>query len=579
MKTKRWILIPALILFGTIALNRTLPFSSQAYIQAQSVLWWNTNWEYRWPINITNPSTNSLYNYQINVLLNFTNFDFTKANVYGSDLRFIYYNSTDGTQNELNHWIESWNYTSWKASILIKVPYIPANNTITIYMYYGNPDAESVRNFDAVFQKLIADEYTVALWHFDEGGGNETHDASKYGNHGVLHNSTWDRDATFTFGSSLKFDGSNSYVEVPHSSSLNLVEAFTIEAWVKPHHLKSPGPFPAGAYDLANPIIVKSHNYMFGIWNNSIRFLFKSAENGTRIYHTSYNFSIDKWYHIAAVYTITDWTVRFYVDGFFVGSSTDPTPPQTPQPSTNPINIAQGSQMCIDEVRILSRALTAPEVKADYEHQKYVYPEPIVTVKPLKLFELTILEPIFTKIGGTVTFIINVTSGYHRVANLSIEVLNNSQIISILNATQISETIWRTTEWDTTKHSEATYQLQAEVLDISGNTLTINLTQIQVEQSITFKILTSLFLMIIPISSIIIIAISLILALKGFKAKWYHFVLFPALFITLMATYDTLKPVWENIFSTNPWASTIFTFSIVMAMFILWTTTLKEEKE
>jgi hypothetical protein len=575
MKTSHSILILLLTLFSAIALGTEVLSSPQAYLSTENVPWWNENWKYRWPINVTNTSTSSSYDYQVNVLLNFTNFDFTKAKADGSDLRFIYYNSPDETQNELNYWIETWNYTAWKASIWTKVPRKPTNDTITIYIYYGNPDAEGISNFDAVFQKLTADENTVALWHFDEGEGNKTLDASKYSNHGFIYNTTWDRDASFTSGSSLEFKGNNSYVEVLHSPSVDLVDAFTIEVWVKPHFLKS----PQHAYDLANPIIVKVENYMFGIWNNSVRLLFKSVENGTRIYHADYNFSIDKWYHIAAVYTITDWTVRFYVDGFFVGSSTDPTPPQTPEPSTNPINIAQGSQMYVDEVRILSKALTAPEVKADYEHRKYVFPEPIISVKPLHPIELTVLEPKSTKIGGTVTFTIIVTSGYDRVIALSAKVRNNSQIISILNATKISETTWQTTEWDTTKHPEAIYQLQAEVLHISGNTLTINLTQIQVEQSTTFKILSSLTAMAIPILSIIIIAIPLALLLKGFKPKWFHFLFFPALFVTLMATYDLLKPTWENIFSQNPWASTTLTLSIVMAMFILWTTTLKEEKE
>ena len=64
---------------------------------------------------------------------------------------------------------------------------------------------------------------------------------------------------------------------------------------------------------------------------------------------------------------------------------------------------------------------------------------------------------------------------------------------------------------------------------------------------------------------------------RGFKPRWYHFLSFPMLFILLMATYDMLKPWWENVMFTDPWASTVFTFSIVLAMFLLWTSTLKEE--
>jgi hypothetical protein len=589
MKTKRCIFILASALFSIIALSRNSPCNSQAYLSDQNVPWWNENWNHRWLINITNPSANRIYGYQLNIQLNFTNLNFAQAKADGSDLRFIYYNSTDASQNELNYWIKSWNSTAWKASIWIMVPYIPANETITIYMYYGNSNAESHSNFDTVFQKLTADEYTVALWRFDEGGGNKTYDASKYGNHGFLYNTTWNRDATFSTGSSLELNGNNSYVEVPYSASLKLVEAFTIEAWVKPNDtyngqfvlVKKSSPYWGFNYALGIGGKPGGANALDKVW-----FSYYSVEDGQRYIISNITLESEKWYHITGVKEgYQNW---LYVNSIPVAHSIDAN--QTPIAGDQPLYIgaflAPGYGIAtgffngtIDEARILNRALTAPEVKADYEHRKYVFPEPLVTVKPLHLIELTVIEPKTMKIGGTATFSINVTSGYDRAVNLSLKVLNNSQIIFTLNATKISETIWRTTEWDTTKLPEATYQLQAEVLDISGNTLTINLTQIQVEQSTTYKILTSLSLMIIPISSIIIITIPLLLVLKGFKPKWYHFLFFPALFIILMATYDALNSTWENIFSTNPWASTALTLSIVTAMFILWTTTLKEEKD
>jgi hypothetical protein len=585
MKTSHLILILVLILFSAIALSTEVLSNQQLYLSAENVPWWNENWRYRWSINVTNPFTSSLYDFQVNVSLNFTNFDFTQAKADGSDLRFIYYNSTDGTQNELNYWIESWNSTAWKASIRIKVPYIPANNTIGIYVYYGNPDAESVSNFDAAFQKLMADEHTVALWHFDEGQGSKTQDASKYSNLGFLYNTTWNRDATFSYGSALAFNGNNSYMEVSYSPSLDLVEAFAVEAWVKPNDTYN-GQF----------ILVKKadsfwgFNYALGIGGqpggatafNKAWFSYYSIEDGQRYIISNVTLESEKWCHIIGVKE--GYHNRLYVNSSLVAYSVDES--QTPRVGKEPLyigaflapgygKVSSFFNGTIDEVRILNRVLTTPEVKADYEHRKYVFPEPTVTVKPL--IALTVLEPKSTKIGGTVTFTINVTSGYERVANLSVNVLNNSQIITALHTNKIAETLWRTTEWDTTRYPDGTYQLRAEALDISGNTLSINLNQIEIEQTTTYKIITYLSIMIIPITSILIMTTPLILVLKGFKPKWHHFLFFPALFIALMATYDIFKPTWENMFSTSPWASTIFTFSIIIAMFILWTTTLKEK--
>lgn len=587
MKASLSILILVLILFSAIALSTEVLSSPQVYLSAKNVPWWNGNWNYRWPIIVTNPSTNSLYDYQVNVLLNFTNFDFTQAKADGSDLRFIYYNSTDGTQNELNYWVESWNSTAWQASTWIKVPYIPAKDTITIYIYYGNPNAESISNFDAVFQKLTADESTVALWHFDEGKGNMTYDATKYANNGFLYNTTWGKDATFTSGSSLKFNGNNSYVEVPYSQSLDLVENLTVEAWIKPNDTYN-----------SQFILVKkadpsfSFNYALGIGGqpgganafNKAWFSYYSIEGGQRYIISNVTLEPGNWYQIVGVKE--GWSNWLYINGSLAAYSVDEN--QTLKIGNQPLYIGAflspsngitGSFFngTIDEVRILNRTLTAPEVEADYEHRQYTSPQPTVTVNPL--IELTVLEPKSTKIGGTVTFIVNVTSGYEVVTSLSVEVLNNSQIFSILNATKISKTVWQTTEWDTTKYAEGTYLLQADVLHVSGNTLTIDLTQIQIEQSVTYKIITFLSMMLIPITSMMILIIPLILVFKGFKPKWYHFLFFPALFIILMATYDVFGPAWENILSANTWASTIFTFSIVMAMLILWATTLNKETD
>ena len=56
-------------------------------------------------------------------------------------------------------------------------------------------------------------------------------DISKYGNNGTIHGATWTTDGKF--GSALYFDGSNEYVEVPDSDSLDITDKVTIEAWAK----------------------------------------------------------------------------------------------------------------------------------------------------------------------------------------------------------------------------------------------------------------------------------------------------------------------------------------------------------
>jgi len=106
--------------------------------------WWDADWKYRRAITIQ--SDNALTDYQILVQLNSTNFDFSKANPDGSDIRFV---DEDDT-TKLSYWIEEWNASSQTAKIWVKVPSIPAGEK-TIYLYYNNSNAVSESDGDAVF--------------------------------------------------------------------------------------------------------------------------------------------------------------------------------------------------------------------------------------------------------------------------------------------------------------------------------------------------------------------------------------------------------------------------------------------
>jgi len=121
-------------------------------------------WSYKRLITL-DPATPEA-DYQVKVELNTSNFDYSKAKADGGDLRFY---QVDGT--ELNYWIEEWN-TSATSTIWVKVV---ANNTDTIYMYYGNPSASSASDGDVTFEFFDDFEGTsldTSKWsEYDSGGG------------------------------------------------------------------------------------------------------------------------------------------------------------------------------------------------------------------------------------------------------------------------------------------------------------------------------------------------------------------------------------------------------------------------
>lgn len=102
-------------------------------------LWTDPSWTRMIPISIT--ATQALSNYAIHLTITY---DSDMRADYG-DLRFKHENSGDVM---LNYWIE--NATASAASFWVKIPYLQAGTSM-MYLFYGNPAAESQSDFYSVF--------------------------------------------------------------------------------------------------------------------------------------------------------------------------------------------------------------------------------------------------------------------------------------------------------------------------------------------------------------------------------------------------------------------------------------------
>jgi len=79
-------------------------------------------------------------------------------------------------------------------------------------------------------QNYAADGNTRALYHLDESSGTNVNDSSGNTNDGIASNATF---GTGSLNNSLSFNGTNSRVSVPDSTSLSLSQANTLEGWTK----------------------------------------------------------------------------------------------------------------------------------------------------------------------------------------------------------------------------------------------------------------------------------------------------------------------------------------------------------
>ncbi|WP_440946081.1 DUF2341 domain-containing protein [Methanosarcina sp. T3] len=119
-------------------------------------------------IIITENTGKNLTGYQVPINLNSTNFNFSQANKDGSDLRFL-----SGGRN-LSYWIETWDPDAEKALIWVRVPFLPANKSITLLMKCGNSEATAVSNGEETFDFFDGfeeDKLQSLVWRSESAGG------------------------------------------------------------------------------------------------------------------------------------------------------------------------------------------------------------------------------------------------------------------------------------------------------------------------------------------------------------------------------------------------------------------------
>jgi hypothetical protein len=196
----------------------------------------------------------------------------------------------------------------------------------------------------------------VAAYSFNEGSGLTVRDSSGRGNTGsILGSAAW--TATGRNGGALLFDGVNDRVDVPDSSSLDLAQGMTLEAWVRPASL--------GGYRTA--LIKETLTYLsYALYAGTTNSNRPAVEaNRGELFGTSAA-PLSTWTHIAGTYDGT--TLRMYVNGTQV--STKATTQLMPN-SANPLYIGGNAGWgeyfngTIDDVRVYNRALSATEIQAD----------------------------------------------------------------------------------------------------------------------------------------------------------------------------------------------------------------------
>ena len=206
---------------------------------------------------------------------------------------------------------------------------------------------------------ITATPGVVSYWRLGESSGTSACDA--VGSNGGTYQGGYTLGQTGAFNgdpdTAVAFNGSTGLMSVPHASSLDVGDDFTLEAWVKR------GTVSTSAYQAVASQQAKAWMLYF---NSSNRLVLRDATVADVV--SSKTTVTDNAWHQVAV-TKNGASVHLYIDGV---DQTGSVANQTLQNNTLPLTIGQSSNTAfwngrIDDVSLYRRDLSATEIKAHYD--------------------------------------------------------------------------------------------------------------------------------------------------------------------------------------------------------------------
>jgi len=206
---------------------------------------------------------------------------------------------------------------------------------------------------------------TISVWQKNEGAGTLVDDPVG-ANDGTIYGALWTTDAK-SGGYALSFDNIDDYVRVPHSTSLNVVTEYTIEAWIKAIQDRTKW----------HAIVEKDDEVSYG-WEFQIQGGDGPTPGALSHYlrNRPYDYArptivVDDgvWHHVAIV--ITSTTMTYYVDGISETLSIEVWNNDNTDDlhiGYDPDEAARAFNGIIDDVRFYNRALTASEISERYNY-------------------------------------------------------------------------------------------------------------------------------------------------------------------------------------------------------------------
>ena len=203
----------------------------------------------------------------------------------------------------------------------------------------------------------------MATYHFNKKDGLLVHDSGYGHNNGLMMNGP--QYVSGKFGNALSFDGVDDYVNC--SDIMAGFENFSISAWIKTNQSE------ISSHRYNDPAIIgtkqgygDSNDFVLTNYNGNLAW-FDELGTGEHSYDTGTFIADGTWHHVAV--TRSGSSLEFYVDGTNVGSDTTGTDLVRDDDIEIGRALWSGSLYLngsIDEVNIYKRALSASEIRQNY---------------------------------------------------------------------------------------------------------------------------------------------------------------------------------------------------------------------
>lgn len=201
--------------------------------------------------------------------------------------------------------------------------------------------------------------------------GTTWYDLAYSGNNGTLTNGPTFSSAN---GGSIVFDGTNDYVIIPSSTTLNITSTITLESWIKSTALANvihgDGILSKGKSSDGNSGVYETLILQNGSFSNTPLFRLRIGSS-TPIYNPNTPLTLNQIYHFVSTYDGS--TIRIYINGVQSGSGLSAT--GNIETNTQDLTIGVRYDRLNDSYfngniylnRIYNRALTATEVLQNYQ--------------------------------------------------------------------------------------------------------------------------------------------------------------------------------------------------------------------